>query len=196
MVGNWQTHERLLQRREEKGAEHGWNTRQALYSKTYAEEQKGSAARWPPAEPIRLFSQFGMKFMTYSSWILSWKSDLFQSTHHSFSFLASSSNASIFWSSIFEPLKAPLSLFPFGFGMCGYLIQFPQFSSNGFGYLPSWSLLDTSVTLKCDSAAGEPRWPGVWIVCVRDSLTLLPLLLPFLPSFKRDELWKKPPLGL
>lgn len=66
----------------------------------------------------------------------------------------------------------------------------------------SRSLLDTSVTLKCDSAAGEPHWRGVWIVCVLDSFTPHPppphssSPPPFPSLFKRDELCKKPPLGL
>lgn len=77
--------------------------------------------------------------------------------------------------------------------MCSYLIQFLQFTPNGFSYRPSWSLLDTSVTVKWDSAAGEPHWPGVWIVCVRDSP---PPPLPPFPSLVQEG-WtlKETPTG-
>lgn len=91
--------------------------------------------------------------------------------------------------------KAFLSVFPFRLGKCSYLIQFLQFSPNGFSYLPSWSLLDTSVTLKWDSATGEPHWPGVWIVCVRDSLPRPPPPPPFPSLFQEGWTLEETPTG-
>lgn len=79
-------------------------------------------------------------------------------------------------------IKFYLVLFSFSFPIWSWHVQL----SNSIPSIWSkWIQLSSLLELIGDSAAGEPHWPGVWIVCVRDSLPHPPPPSPF-PSLVQE----------